>query len=278
MRKIHKIEKTIHHDIFYPSDKDLLNKLINDTEEIYKATNKESSKVFLIPHASYEFILPLLVNSFTSMKDDFERILILAPSHLKNINENSNINIFVPEYETIITPLGNLNLDTEFINSYFTSSMKNATYFEEESSFEQLYIMIQHYFKDKKVVPICSIIENSTQSKNFSTFLNKLIDDKTLIIISGNASSYQKNDLSYKKANSLIKSLESGEKLLQLQKQKIIDSCASGIIDSLLKTKIYKNKSFKIQLIEVEKQISKIITNYDIDNKCVYHITAKIKD
>ncbi len=278
MRKIKKIEKTIHQDIFYSSDKNELNNLIIETQKKYKSETKCSEKVFILPHASYDFILPLLVNTFTHIDDDFDKIIILAPSHLKAIDKDSSINIFTPEYDAIETPLGLLDFESDFRNEYFNEEMKNNTFFEEEPSFEQLYIMIQHYFKSKKVIPICTIIENSNQSKNLSSFLNKIIDEKTLILVSANASSYQKNDISYKKANALINSLESGEKLLQLQKKNIIDSCASGIIDSIVKTKLYKNKCWDIQLIEVENEISNHIIENKISDKCVYHISAKIKD
>lgn len=278
MRKTKKIEKTIHHDIFYSSDKNKLIKLINETEEKYKAKTKGNEKVFILPHASYEFILPLLVNTFTHINNNFDRILLIAPSHLKTLEQNSNKNIFIPEYNAIETPLGLLNFDTDFINEMFNEEMKNSTFFEEEPSFEQLYIAVQHYFKSKKIVPICAIIENSNQSKNFSSFLNKILDDRTLVLISANASSYQKNDISYKKAKALISSLESGEKLLQLQKKNIIDCCASGIIDTIVKTKLYKNRKWEIQLIEVEQEISTHLIENTKSNKCVYHISAIIKD
>ena len=278
MRKVKKIEKTIHHDIFYPSNKEIIEDIIQKEELNYKSNEVNNSKVVILPHASFEFILPLLVNTFTSIKDDFEKVIIIAPSHLNLINDDSKINLFTPEYDSISTPLGILDFDSELLINYFSPDMRNNTYFEEESSFEQLYIMIQHYFKNKKVLPICAIINSSSDSKNFSTFLNKFIDDKTLIIISGNASSYQKKDISFKKASALIDCLEKGDKLLQLQKKNIIDSCASGIIDSIVKTKFYKNHCWDVQLIEVEKQISKKL-NYDGDfDKCVYHISAKIKE
>lgn len=278
MKKVKKIENTIHHDIFYPSSKEVLEELIKNEELEYKADLKDNNKVVIVPHASYEFILPLLINTFTSIKDDFERVLIIAPSHLNEIEENCQKNIFVPKYDGINTPLGEMEFDNDFINEYFTEDMREDTYFEEEPSFEEVYIMIQHYFKNKKVVPICAIVNSSTESKNFSTFLNKILDEKTLVIISANASAYQNQNLSFKKANALIESLENGDKLLQLQKKNIIHCCASGIIDSILKTQLYKNKSWDVNLVEVEKQIASSIINDDKLNKCVYHIAAKIKD
>lgn len=277
MRKNKKIEKTIHHDIFYPSDKNKLEKMIKSCEKEYISNNTGNEKVFILPHASYEFILPLLINSFSYMSKDFDKIIIIAPTHLKQIKNDVEKNIFIPEYDAIETPLGILSFDEDLIKKYFSDDMKNSTYFEEESSFEQLYIMIQHYFSNKTVLPICASIENSIRSKNFSSFLNKIIDEKTLILISANASSYQKNNISYNKAKAFIENLESGEKLLQLQKKNTINSCASGIIDSIVKTKLYKNKSWDIQLIEVEKNISTSLCENDINDKCVYHISAKIK-
>lgn len=278
MRKQKKIDNTTHHDIFYPSSKDRIIEIIVECEKKYKAHEKTNSKVFIVPHASYQFILPLLVNTFTSIKDDFDKILILAPSHLKLINENSPINLFTTSYDAINTPLGTLDFDKESIKDIFHDEMINDTYFEEESSFEQLYILIQHYFKDKKVIPICSVIENSIQSKNFSTILNKIIDDKTLIFISSNASSYQNNTISFKKAKTLIEELQTSPKLLQLQKKNIIDCCACGIIDSIAKTKLYKDRAYNINLIEIEGKVDSTIPMIEIRDKCVYHISATLKE
>jgi len=278
MRKQKKIDNTTHHDIFYPSSKDKILEMISECEKEYKALEKTNSKVFIVPHASYQFILPLLVNTFTSIKDDFDKILILAPSHLKLINENSSINLFTTSFDAINTPLGTLDFEKESIEQIFHSEMINDTYFEEESSFEQLYILIQHYFLNKKVIPICAVIENSIQSKNFSTLLNKIIDEKTLIFISSNASSYQNNTISYKKAKTLIEELQNSPKLLQLQKKNIIDCCACGIIDSIAKTKLYKDRPYNINLVEIEGKVDSMISLFETRNKCVYHISATIKE
>ncbi len=278
MRKQKKIEITTHHDIFYPSDKNEISKMIIECEKKYKAKDKTDSKVFIVPHASYQFILGLLVNIFTSVKDDFDKILIVAPSHLKQIDVNSNINLFAPTYEAIKTPLGLLQFNKDVIDSHFKENMNNDTYFEEESSFEQLYILVQHYFENKKVIPICAVIENSKQSKDFSSILNTIIDEKTLIFISANACSYQKSNLAYKKTSEFINALTTNTKLLQLQKKNIIDSCGCGIIDSIIKTKLYKDRGWNIELTEIENNISKNLVQLNTTNKCVYHITASIKE
>lgn len=272
------IEKTIHQDIFYPSNQEKIYELINENEIKYKSEIKSDKKVFLLPHASYEFILPLLINTFTSINDSFDKIVIIAPSHLNKIYTDLDVNLFTPEYDAIETPLGLIDFDKEIIDKYFKDEMKCNTYFEEESSFEQLYLLIRHYFSEKKVIPICAIVENSNQSKNFSSLLNNIIDEKTLLLVSANACAYQKPDSAYKKTNNFIKALNSGERLLQLQKKNIIDSCACGIIDSIAKTKIYKNLCWDINLVEIEKEISKEVIEFDSTNKCVYHVSASIKD
>lgn len=278
MRKIKKVENTIHHDIFYPSKKDEILNMIEKCETNYKAITKTDSKVFILPHASFEFILPLLVNTFTSIIDNFEKILIVAPSHLKVIDDSSLYNLFTPSYDAIKTAVGILDFDKDIINKYFNENMQKDTYFEEESSFEQLYVLIKHYFPQKKVIPLCAVIENSKQSKDFSTFLNAIIDEKTLVLISSNACAYQKTTIAYEKTNNFINALTCGERLLQLQRKNIIDSCGCGIIDSITKTQLYKNKKFKINLIEVEKKISNSIIKIKTNDKCVYHITATIED
>lgn len=278
MRKIKKIENTIHQDIFYPSNENEIKNMIEQCEKKYISKSKTNNKLFIIPHASYEFILPLLVNTFTSIEDDFDKVIIIAPSHLGNINQPSPYNLFIPTYDAINTPLGILDLDKEIIDTHFKEEMQNDTYFEEESSFEQLYLLIKYYFGDKKIVPICAIIENAKQSKDFASVLNTIIDDKTLVLISSNACSYQNSNLSYMKTKNLIEALETDQRLLQLQRKNLIDSCGCGIIDSIIKTKKYKNKSWNVNLIEVEGEISTSITKVNNVKKCVYHLTATIRD
>jgi AmmeMemoRadiSam system protein B len=278
MRKMKKVEKTIHQDIFYPSNENEIKNMIENCEKKYKANSKTDSKLFILPHASYEFILPLLINTFTSIKNDFDKVVIIAPSHLGIIDQSSPYNLFIPSYDAINTPLGILDLDKNIIEDHFKEDMKNDTYFEEESSFEQLYLLIKHYFGNKTVVPICAIIENSKQSKDFASILNTFVDDKTLVLLSANASSYQNSSLSYTKTKNFIAALENDERLLQLQRKNIIDSCGCGIIDSIIKTKKYKNKSWNVNLIEVESEISTSITKVNNVKKCVYHLSATIKD
>lgn len=273
------IGKPYHSDIFYPSDKNEIEKMLQEIEIDDTIFIDSTIKGLLVPHAGYTFILPLLKKAFESITESYDNIIIIGAPHQEILLKDKPFNIFCPSYNGCETPYGDIKFNTTLINSFAKEEMKKNSYFEEEAGFELLYPLIKRYFPNTDVVPICTYISNSKESKDFATILNKIysLSSNNLLIITANMNSLKKDCFAHEDALSFKKILESGEYLLSPESRKLVSSCGSGIFDGIKKTKILKNKSWKLFLFEREGEISKTITKINSKSKIVYHGLGVLK-
>ncbi len=97
---------------WYPADKVELTKILDDLYS--KAEGKESSDVIALiqPHAGYQYSGRTAFCGLKSLGRTYKRIVILGPTHSMSMR-----NIYsVPKYESFETPLGNVQMDVEFID------------------------------------------------------------------------------------------------------------------------------------------------------------------
>ncbi|MGH4036693.1 MAG: AmmeMemoRadiSam system protein B [Sphaerochaeta sp.] len=258
-----------HNDIFYPSDKDEIEADISKIE-----TNEEKFDVkgLLLPHAGYDYILPLLVRAFSSIEKNFDNIIIIGSPHQDILSKDSPYNIFLPSFDGCMTPYGPISFNTH-IKEIAHEGMLKDSYFEEESEFELLYPIIKKFFSETPVIPICTEIFNSKKSKDLATFLNKIysIEKNSLVIVTANMNSPKKGKVAYDDAMNFKQAIENGSYLLSPEYRKIVTSCGSGIFDAIKKTKVLKDKKWKILMVEREGEISQSIIKTTSKSHIVYH-------
>lgn len=264
------ISKQYHNDIFYPSSKDDIDSMINDIKSDDKKINVNG---LLLPHAGYNFILPLLVEAFSQVEDTFDNVIILGAPHMPILEGNSPYNIFVPSFDGSDTPFGPLLFNTDIINSFAKNEMKRDSYFEEEPEFEIMYPLIKKYLPSTKVIPICCSINNSKQSKDLSTILNKIYlkNQNNLIIVTSNMNSLKKANFAYKDALFFKTALEEGNYLLNQDSRKQVTACGNGILDAIKKTKALKDKFWSLTNFERDGVLSTTLDLLDNKAKIVYH-------
>ena len=264
------ISKPYHDDIFYPSSRDEIDRMIANIEV---NINKIDVSGFLLPHAGYNYILPLLVEAFSMVESSFNNIIIVGSTHKEILDKDAPYNLFTPSYDGMETPYGPILYNTDIINSFAKEGMKRDSYFEEEPEFELLYPLIKKYFPTTRVVPICCSIKNSKQSKDLATILNKIysLDDNTLIIVTSNMNSLKKANIAYKDAINFLQTMDRGDYLLKPESQKLVTACGSGILDALKKSKILKDKKWKLITFERDGVISSKIDIANSKSKIVYH-------
>lgn len=270
------ISPSYHRDIFYPNNKEEIEFLLDQNSVKSQITNPSA---LLLPHASYSFIAPLLQEGLINLDKSYETILIISPSHQEILEKDKPFNIFTTSYESIETPYGELEFNQELIKDFASEKMIRNSYFEEEPAFELLYPIIKKYLPSSKVVPMCVSINSSKQSKDLSSILNKIYTNhpNILIIVSGNLNAYKKADFAYKEACNFKELVESGEYLTQHKAKREISSCCCGIIDSLKKTKILKEKNWELIRFESEGKISSEIEEIITKSKIVYHALGILK-
>ncbi|MBK5200600.1 MAG: AmmeMemoRadiSam system protein B [Spirochaetaceae bacterium] len=273
------IAKPYHSDIFYPSDKNEIERMLQEIIIDDTIFIDSSSKGILVPHAGYAFILPLLKKAFESIKESYDNIIIIGSPHQEILLKDKPYNIFCPSYEGCETPYGDIKFNTDLINSFAKKEMKKNSYFEEEAEFELLYPLIKRYMPNTPVVPICTYITNSKESKDFATILNKIysLNSNNLLIISANMNSLKKDNFAYEDAVSFKTVLESSNYLLSPESRKLVSSCGSGIFDGIKKTKAFKNTNWELFLFEKESKISKTIDKINSKSKIVYHGLGVLK-
>lgn len=273
------ITKAYHSDIFYPSDKNEIEKMLEEIEIDNIDIIDSQIKGLLLPHAGYTFILPILKAAFESINKNYENIILISSPHQEVLLKDKPFNIFCPSYDGCQTPYGDIAFNTELINSFAKDDMKRDSYFEEEAGFEILYPLIKRYLPNSKVVPICSYITNSKESKDFSSILNKInaLSENNLIIVTANMNSLKNDNFAYKDAISFKEILEKGDYLLSPESRKLVSSCGSGLFDSIKKTKLYKNNCWELVLFERDGEISDSINKINSKSKIVYHGLGVLK-
>lgn len=267
------IAQSYHSDIFYPSDKDEIDRMLEEIEVIKAPIDSSNIKGILVPHAGYSYILPLLKTAFTAINNTFDNIIIISSPHQELLLKDKPYNIFCPTYDGCQTPYGDIQFNTDLISSFAKDEMRRDSYFEEEAGFEIYYPLIKKYFPNTPVVPICTSISSSKQSKDFATILNKIysLSSNNLIIVSANMNAIQKDIVAYKDALSFKEILERGDYLLSPESRKLVSSCGSGIFDGLKKSKPLKDARWELYLFELEGEISTTINKINSKSKLVYH-------
>jgi AmmeMemoRadiSam system protein B len=270
------ISKQYHNDIFYPSSSEEIDRMIEGIDYDY---DKIKVSGLLLPHAGYTYILPLLIKAFNLVENSFNNIIIIGAPHMEILESDHPYNVFTPSFDGINTPYGPLLFNTDIINSFSKSGMKKDSYFEEEPEFEIMYPLVKKYFPDSKVIPICCSINNSKQSKDLATILNKIYsqDENTLIIVTSNMNSLKKAKFAYNDATNFKLALEKGDYLLKPELRKLVTACGSGIIDALKKNKVLKDKKWELTTFERDGVISSTIDLINSKSKIVYHGLGLLK-
>ncbi len=180
-------------DGWYPQNK--IN-LIKTLKEYFTQAKKDfnfvidpnSVRALIVPHAGMYYsglcaaaTYQSLLQADEAKNDTLKTVIILAPSHTTFIN-----GISLPDYNTYQTVLGEIKVDTNAIKllskSEIFTVMKNAH--DKEHAIEIQLPFLQEVLNDFKIVPL--IVGNLTEENLAKAVqqLQKIVDDKTLIIVS----------------------------------------------------------------------------------------------
>ncbi len=176
---------------WYPGDKVSLQA---DIEKYLANVNKVglngTIKALIVPHAGYRFSGQVAGTAFRQLREDYETVIILAPSHTSDF-----IGASIPDVTHYETPLGLVKisekskklLEENFFQSHPTAHAK-------EHAIEIELPFIQTVLKDFEIIPI--LIGASTTPDELDSIaqtLKKYVDDKTLIIVSSDFTHYGPN-------------------------------------------------------------------------------------
>lgn len=215
------IRKPVVAGSFYPKNKKDLEKMIVSFLENIK-TEKINAKGFIMPHAGYIYSGKVAAFGYKIIKSlKVKRVILLGPSHFIPFVGSS-----ISTCEFWETPLGKVKVEkvkTKFFN--FPEAHKY------EHSIEVQLPFLQKVLDNFIIIPISIGYDDYNFIANQ---IEKLIDNKTIIIASSDLSHYHSYETAIKideKANKSIPNLD-------IKNAKKIEACGKIAILSLMKVAI----------------------------------------
>lgn len=149
-------------------------------------------RAILVPHAGYHYSGLCAATAFKEIKQgEFRRIIILAPSHFAPFD-----GIAIPSFENYQTPLGLVKIDDaaiKILDENPTIFHHRNDVFEVEHAIEVQLPFLQETAGNFELVPLIVGHVNSQSLKTIALALKKIINEKTLIIVSSDLTHYGKN-------------------------------------------------------------------------------------
>lgn len=184
------LRKAVHSGMFYPNSKDEIEEMIKKWNEIIDTHLKDKSilelspKAIISPHAGYIYS-GFTANFAYRVAKQKKRAIVIGPSHRIYLNH-----ISASKYDTYETPLGNLEIDSEYLK-ILEDKFELIGFTPEahaEHSTETQMPFLKHYLPDIKVIEfVYGGIEYGDLSKILDFILN---DNDNLIIISTDLSHF----------------------------------------------------------------------------------------
>ncbi len=192
------VKKSNYAGHFYPYNRDELIEILDELNN--KADNIAINGKILTgisPHAGYVYSGLTAMHFYKSLKNEYERIVIIGPSHRSYFNGFALL-----EEEYWSTPLGEVEIDNEF-NDILEDTVffYDSTIHNTEHSVEVQIPFLQYILKDIKIVPI---VMGQQNYKNINYFIEKirLLEPKNTLFI---ASSDLYHGYDYEKGKSINK-------------------------------------------------------------------------
>ena len=142
--------------MFYPSDREVLERQINNFAQNI-AESEYKSRAVIVPHAGLVYSGQLAFEGINSLKRDIKNLFIFAPAHRVAFQGLS-----LSGFDEWKTPLGNIELN-QTVNRKLEEKFNAKIYdeaFREEHSVEIQLPIVQTIFKDVKIIPVLIGREN----------------------------------------------------------------------------------------------------------------------
>ena len=191
---------------FYPNNKQELNAILSAYLMQAKiALNNPSTssgqalRIVIAPHAGYQFSGQVAAFAFKSLQNSgYKRVVLIGRSHQQYF-----AGVAVDNNEAWATPLGNLLVDKEFIiklQKIDSEIILNVFAHQDEHALEVELPFLQTVLgNDIKIVPLIFGDNSAVTIAGLANALVKVIDEKTVVVISSDLSHYP----TYTQANKL---------------------------------------------------------------------------
>lgn len=209
----------IHEDIFYPSRKEELEKLLGGRLE------RTKSKAFIVPHMEMSRIASLYREVFSRIPDGAP-VTALLPLHREKLLKDEGKLAFSPDKDFWDMPSGRVKLAP----SPFPSSLP---YESEEFSGELLAAASAFYCPHSALRLVWSDVKKSEDVRKLVSILRDFCDNNETYIVSSNLTEELKGAELKEKGASAIQLLESGEALLDPIRKGRLRACGGVLIETV---------------------------------------------
>jgi AmmeMemoRadiSam system protein B/AmmeMemoRadiSam system protein A len=173
---------------WYPANADTLSKQIEGFFENADVKPMDNVIALILPHAGYSYSGQTAAFGPAATSKKYRRIVIIGPSHRLPMEQV----LSVPRETHYETPLGQIPLDVEFIDSLlgypFFQNVPRAHKYEHSVQIE--LPLLQYMQQDFKLVPIVAGHCSLGIIKKAADVLRSLVDDETLVVASSDFTHY----------------------------------------------------------------------------------------
>ncbi|RPJ60453.1 MAG: AmmeMemoRadiSam system protein B [Acidobacteria bacterium] len=176
-------------DSFYPSNPDLLARMIDDYLASAKADDLGQVVALIVPHAGYIYSGHVAAQAFAQLKGrQVSRVVIMSPSHVEPFPGAS-----IYDGDAYQTPLGDVPVDTDFARKLAAQNprfrLSSAGHESKtadgrgEHAIEVQLPFLQRVLGSFKVVPIVFGEQKYETCRNLGVALSKLVNDSSTVIV-----------------------------------------------------------------------------------------------
>ncbi len=176
-------------DSFYPSNPDLLARMVDDYLASAKADSVGRVVAIVVPHAGYIYSGNVAARAFAQLKGkQVSRVVVIAPSHVERFSGAS-----IYDGEAYQTPLGDVPVDTDFAQKlaaqnprFRVSSAGHESKTADgrgEHAIEVQLPFLQRALGSFKVVPIVVGDQRYETCRSLGVALARLISDSSTVIV-----------------------------------------------------------------------------------------------
>ena len=167
---------------WYPADASQLRAQIGEFFQNAEVEPIDNVIALILPHAGYRYSGQTAAFALKTVGSVYERVVIIGPSHRARMEEM----LSVPRVTHYETPLGQIPLDTEFIEKLLKFPMfQNFPYAHQHEHSVQIELpLVQFRQKNFRLVPIVAGDCSPKTVRKVGEILKGLVDERTLVIAS----------------------------------------------------------------------------------------------
>lgn len=178
---------------WYPAGPNELSRQIKgffDKAQIRPIRPRRNVIALILPHAGYAYSGQTAAFGLKAAQKKYKRIVVIGPSHNYRLGMENVLS--VPKVTHYETPLGQIRLDTKFIDELLKHSLfQNIPQAHKNEHSVQIELpFLQYVQRDFKLVPIVAGRCSPKQIRKAGTILRGLVDNETLVIASSDFTHY----------------------------------------------------------------------------------------